>query len=92
MRRPRGDGRNLKDRIAALRDKVVISQALLDGADELRLFGNDAAHVEARVYEQIGREEVEISIEFAKELLKSFYQTASLLAKLRALKTQHDAA
>jgi hypothetical protein len=85
------EGGNLKERIAALRDKVVIPEDLLEGADELRLLGNDAAHIESREYDQVGREEVEVGIEFAKELLKAVYQMSALLARLRALRTQPDA-
>jgi Domain of unknown function (DUF4145) len=82
------EGANLKERIAALRDKVVIPEDLLVGADDLRLLGNDAAHIESREYEQVGREEVEVGIEFAKELLKAVYQMSALLARLRGLKAQ----
>lgn len=81
-------GDNLKERIAALRGKVVIPEDFLTGADDLRLLGNDAAHIESREYAQVGREEVEIGIEFAQELLKAVYQTSNLLEKLRALKAQ----
>jgi hypothetical protein len=34
----------------------------------------------------VGQEEVEIGIEFAKEVLKAVYQYAALLTRLRALK------
>jgi hypothetical protein len=40
------------------------------------------------VCEQIGKEEVEVGIEFAKEVLKADYQYGELLARLRALKSQ----
>jgi hypothetical protein len=83
-------GKTLKDRIRALREKVVLPEELFDGMDELRLLGNDAAHVESRVFNEVGKEEVEIGIEFAKEILKAVYQHASLLARLQALKAQHE--
>lgn len=54
--------------------------------DELRLLGNDAVHVESQVFDNVGREEVEIGIEFTKEILKAAYQYAGLLAKLKSLK------
>lgn len=79
-------GKNLKDRIKALQGKVVLPQELLDGVDELRLLGNDAAHVESQEFNQVGRPEVEVGIEFAKEVLKAVYQYSSLLGRLRALK------
>jgi hypothetical protein len=79
-------GPNLKERIKALGTKVVLPQELLDGLDDLRLLGNDAAHIESQEYAKVGQEEVEVGIEFAKEVLKAVYQYSSLLAKLRALK------
>jgi hypothetical protein len=79
-------GANLKERIKALGTKVVIPAELLDGLDDLRLLGNDAAHVESREYDKVGKEEVEIGIEFASEVLKAVYQYSALLNKLRALK------
>jgi hypothetical protein len=41
-----------------------------DGLDDLRLLGNDAAHIESKEFDAIGQEEVEIGIEFTKEVLK----------------------
>jgi hypothetical protein len=81
-------GANLKDRITALGKTVLIPQELLSGLDDLRLLGNDAAHVEAKTYQQIGREEVEVSLEFTKEVLKAVYQYGALLDRLRKLKKQ----
>jgi hypothetical protein len=85
----KADGANLKDRIKALGTKVVLPKELLDGLDDLRLLGNDAAHVEAKVYDEIGEEEVEVGIEFTKEVLKAVYQYGALLEKLRALKASN---
>jgi len=79
-------GDNLKERIKALGSVVVLPKELLDGVDDLRLLGNDAAHIESREYEKVGREEVEVGIEFAKEVLKAVYQYSTLLNRLRALK------
>jgi hypothetical protein len=79
-------GNNLKERIKALGTKVVLPTELLDGLDDLRLLGNDAAHIESREYDKVGQEEVEIGIEFAKEVLKAVYQYSALLGRLRALK------
>ena len=78
-------GSNLKERIAALGTKVVLPQDLLDGLDDLRLLGNDAAHIESSVYDQVGREEVEIAIEVTKEVLKGVYQMSALIKRLRGL-------
>ncbi len=79
-------GNNLKERIKALGNKVVLPTELLDGLDDLRLLGNDAAHIESSEYDKVGQEEVEIGIEFAKEVLKAVYQYSALLNRLRALK------
>jgi hypothetical protein len=80
-------GDNLKARIEDLGSKIMIPKALLDGLDDLRLLGNDAAHIESRVFNDIGKNEVEVGIEFAKEVLKAVYQYSELLARLQALKT-----
>jgi len=79
-------GGSLKDRIRSLGTKVVLPQELMDGLDDLRLLGNDAAHIESQEFNQIGQEEVEIGIEFAKEVLKAVYQYSTLLTRLRGLK------
>jgi hypothetical protein len=79
-------GRDLKERIACLGGTVVIPAELLAAASELRLLGNDAAHVELKDYDAIGKEEATTAIELAKALLKAVYQYKDLLAKLRALK------
>lgn len=79
-------GGNLKERIRTLGSKIVLPQDLLDGLDDLRLLGNDAAHIESQEFNTVGKEEVEIGIEFAKEILKAAYQYSNLLAKLRSLK------
>jgi len=79
-------GDNLKKRISDLGTKIIIPKELFDGLDDLRLLGNDAAHIEAKVYEEIGDMEIGISIEFTIEILKAVYQYESLLNKLRSLK------
>lgn len=79
-------GKNLKQRIVDLGGKVVLPKELLDGLDDLRLLGNDAVHVDSKVFQQVGKDEVELSVEFTKEVLKAIYQYDDLLARLRALK------
>lgn len=85
-------GDTLKARIADLRTKVLIPTDLLDGADELRILGNEAAHVKSKDYDQIGQAEVETALEFSKELLKAVYQYKALLKRLQQLKKAHGAA
>jgi len=79
-------GGNLFKRLESLSKIIVIPNELIEATHELRLLGNDAAHLEAQTYEQIGKNEIEISIEFTKEILKAVYQYQSLLSKLRSLK------
>jgi hypothetical protein len=81
-------GTNLKERITSLGAKVVIPSELLHALDDLRLLGNDAAHIEAQEYDSIGKAEIEIAVAFTKEVLKAVYQYAGLLTKLRGLKKQ----
>jgi len=80
------DGDHLKVRLQALASKVVLPSELMTGLDDLRLLGNDAAHLESQAYEQVGQEEVEVGIMFTKEVLKAVYQYQNLLGRLRSLK------
>ena len=76
--RERGaQGKDLKERIRDLGTKIVLPKELLDGLDDLRLLGNDAAHIESREYDQVGKEEVEIGIEFTKEVLNPHFRFES---------------
>ena len=79
-------GSNLKERIRNLGASILLPKELMDGLDDLRLLGNDAAHIESQEFNTVGKQEVEIGIEFAKEVLKAVYQYSDLLAKLRSLK------
>jgi hypothetical protein len=79
-------GQDLKSRIAALRAKVILPNELFDAMDELRLLGNDATHVEAKLYDQIGEPQVAIALELTKEILKGIYQLDSLVKRLQSLK------
>jgi hypothetical protein len=83
-------GDNLKQRIESLEDKMMLPKELLEGLGDLRLLGNDAAHVKSKNYDGIGQEEVEISIEFTKEVLKATYQYSALLKKLKGLKKESE--
>lgn len=79
-------GNNLFKKLEDLGGKILIPQELLSGMNELRLLGNDAAHIEAQTFSEIGKEEIEVSLEFTKEILKAVYQYENLLQKLRKLK------
>lgn len=79
-------GKDLYNRLINLGEKIVIPKELIEGMQELRLLGNDAAHIESNTFNNIGKTEVEISVEFTKEILKAVYQYESLLGKLKSLK------
>jgi hypothetical protein len=79
-------GSTLKDRIGALQSTVVLPKELFVALDDLRLLGNDAAHIEAKTYDSIGPAEIEVAIELTKEVLKAVYQLDDLVSRLRALK------
>ncbi|NHZ86826.1 MAG: DUF4145 domain-containing protein [Planctomycetia bacterium] len=83
----KSEGDNLKKRLSKLGSKIIIPKELITGMNDLRLLGNDAAHIEARTFNDVGREEIEISIEFTKEILKAVYQYEGLLSKMKKLKT-----
>lgn len=80
------EGNNLYERLEALRGSVVIPQALMEGLHDLRLLGNDAAHAEIRTFSRVGKEEVELAMDVAKEVLKAVYQYSSLIERLRERK------
>jgi hypothetical protein len=80
------EGNDLKARIRDLKNLVILPPDLFAAMDELRLLGNDAAHIEAKTYEKIGPEELATAIQFTKEILKGLYQYKGLLSKLQSLK------
>lgn len=79
-------GGNLKDRIKALGKTVVLPQEMLNGLDDLRLLGNDAAHIESQMFSQVGQDEVEVAIDVTKEILKAVYQYGAIMDRLKQLK------
>jgi hypothetical protein len=81
-------GGNLSDRIDALGTQIVIPKDLIEGAHELRFLGNDAAHVEAKQYADVGKDEIDAAIDLVKALLRATYQTSSLVERLKALKNK----
>ncbi|EMK6832331.1 DUF4145 domain-containing protein [Vibrio cholerae] len=79
-------GNNLFNRIENLKSSVVLPTELFAALHELRVLGNDAAHIESKDFDNIGEEEVSIAIEITKEILKSVYQMESLVNRLKSLK------
>ncbi len=84
-------GGNLKEKIAGLRSRITLPEAMFDALDNLRLLGNDATHVESRVFNQVGQQELIVAIEVTKEILKATYQYKSLVGQLEALKRGPEA-
>jgi hypothetical protein len=78
-------GGDLAERLRDLGTKVVMPPELLDGLHRLRLLGNDAAHIEAKTYDEIRKIEVELAIDVTKEVLKAVYQYRDLIARLDSL-------
>jgi hypothetical protein len=79
-------GKDLKAKISDLKTKVTLPAELFDAMDHLRLLGNDAAHIEAKTYDDVGKEEVLAGIDLTKEIIKATYQYKGLLGRLQALK------
>jgi hypothetical protein len=79
-------GKDLKTRIEALGKIIIIPPELFEGMDNLRLLGNDAAHVDAKDYDEIGENEVKLGIDITKEILKAIYQYTDLVERLKKLK------
>lgn len=79
-------GKKLFNRIEELKSSVVLPTELFAALHELRVLGNDAAHIESKDFDNIGEEEVSIAIEITKEILKSVYQMESLVNRLKSLK------
>ncbi len=79
-------GDNLVKRIKVLGAQAILPRELFDGLDDLRLLGNDAAHIESIHFNQVGDDELNVAIAFTKMVLQSVYQYASLLDQMRALR------
>jgi hypothetical protein len=80
------DSGNLKERVVKLGDSSIVPPKLMQGVDNLRLLGNDAAHVKSKDYDNIGTTEIEVALDFTKELLKAVYQYSGIVERLEALK------
>lgn len=78
-------GNNLQERIKAMGKLVILPSEFLDAMHDIRLLGNDGAHVESQTYDDVSQKEVTIGIEVAKELLHAVYQYASIMGKLKDL-------
>ena len=77
-------GDNLKKRLESMAGKIILPKELLEAAHDLRLLGNDAAHIEAKTYDEIGKDEILIAIDLTKELIKASYQYQDLVDRLKS--------
>ncbi len=77
-------GDNLKQRLEDFGNQIILPKQLLKAANYLRLLGNDAAHIEDRTYDKIGKEEILTAIKLTKELIKASYQYETLLDELKS--------
>lgn len=84
------EGKNLFIRMETLKTKITLPNELFEAMTELKALGNDAAHIDARTYNNIGEEEAADSIELAKEILKSRYQLKSLVDRLKSRKARSE--
>jgi hypothetical protein len=84
-------GDNLKAKISSLKNTVIMPEKLFGALDDLRLLGNDAAHIESKTFDDVGKEEIDVAVEFTKEILKAVYQYDDLVSRIRALKKQPTA-
>lgn len=78
------EGPNLHSRLGALKDKITLPNDLFDAMYELKALGNDAAHIEAKAFDNIDEEEARLSIELAQEILKARYQHQNLVNRLKS--------
>ncbi|MGA2493496.1 MAG: DUF4145 domain-containing protein [Roseiarcus sp.] len=79
-------GANLHQRIESLRKLISLPEPLFEAMAELKALGNDATHVQAKSYDDIGRDESADAIELACEILKSLYQLKGLVERLQKRK------
>jgi hypothetical protein len=84
------DEGSLFHRIQALGRQVILPAEMIDGMHNLRLLGNDAAHVEAREYLAVGGPEVEAALAVTKLILSATYQSSATLRALESLRAGAD--
>jgi hypothetical protein len=82
------EGKNLRARLDDLRGKLLLPTEMFDALHDLRLLGNDAAHVELSDFDGIDKEKVEIALDIGKEILKATYQYKAIMSRLDALKVR----
>jgi len=84
------EGKDLKARIDALKDVVILPPDFLTGMHDLRALGNDGAHVELKTFPRVSRKETLTAIQVTKVLLAGVYQFASMMTMMNTLKGSAD--
>lgn len=79
-------GPNLKARLDALGNMSMLPMVLIDALHDLRLLGNDAAHIESQEYIDVGKEEAELALSVTRSVFQVVYQAPILIDKLKARK------
>lgn len=79
-------GASLYARLESLDSKVTLPHGFLAGLHDLRLLGNDAAHIDLRDFDEVGAEEASLALEMTKLLLQPLYQYGGVMARLAARK------
>ncbi len=82
------EGDNLRKKLDDLRGKLSLPNEMFDALHDLRLLGNDAAHVELKDFDSIDKEKVEVALDIGKEILKAAYQYKAIMGRLDALKVR----
>lgn len=76
---------SLHSRLQSLAAHIVLPKELIDAMFVLKVLGNDAAHIRAKLYDTIEEEDVSVAIDLTKEIIKALYQYDWLLSKLKRL-------
>lgn len=76
----------LFSRIEALKEHAVLPNGLISGMHNLRLLGNDAAHITAKAYNSVERPELDAAIGVVRLLVNALYQTDAVLELLERAK------
>lgn len=79
-------GDNLHQRINSLKKQVTIAESLYEAAMQLKLLGNDAAHIDLKDFDNIGKEELVLAFTLLERILKSIYEDGIYLEALIAKK------
>ena len=85
-------GGNLEKRIDSLEGKAMLPADLIKSLHHIRFLGNDAAHVEARHFADVGRDEIEAGLALLDMLLGSLYRYKTYANAIEALRVDRKPA